>query len=257
MNKGVVRRNAIVERVVKDNYCSLKDLCAQFNVSESTIKRDLNILEQESRIHRVHGGAHPKYTESDVPIYSRRMDINRSEKIAIAKQAAELIKNGDTVFLDAGSTISFMLDFITAKRVTIFTNGVSIINAAFAHDYDFKINVISGELFTSQSLLLGVQTLPEIERNYFDKVFMSSESIDPSFGLLTTTYTESMYKEKLAERCDQLILCCDSSKIHTWKGNIKTVPFSNADLIITDSNLPEQMAAQIEQQGPRVILTDF
>ena len=108
------RKAKILEIVNKKKSVSVPDLIKKFGVSESTIRRDITSLSREGKILKVHGGA--------VKLEER---TNDDEKIRIARYAASLIQSGDVVFIDAGTTTHFMLDFITEKRATYVTNAVS------------------------------------------------------------------------------------------------------------------------------------
>lgn len=252
--KTVTRRMDMKDRIFSEKFCSVKELIDIFSVSESTIKRDLNILENEGLIHRVHGGAFTSGVSGSTDEFDKRKSTNQREKKAIAKVAATLIDDDDLVFLDAGSTIGFMIEYIHSKRIDVYTNSISIINASFVYDLDYKINVMPGELRSKQALILGNRMVEEIQMHHFDKVFVSSGFLDVERGLLTNNYDEFSYKEKLVESAAQIIVCCDSSKIKKWEKKVETIALENIDYLITDNGISNEIVKKFEQQGINTIV---
>ena len=252
LNKRSLRREAIYDEIEKNQYCSVHSLTERFNVSESTIKRDLDLMEEKGKVKRVHGGVYLLEAQSDLPSYGQRAKVSREAKEVIAKKAAEMICDGDVIFLDAGSTINYMLRYIAAKDIILFTNSVSIIRDIVDGDYAFEVNVISGKLLKSHSAIMGIQTINELDGLYFDKVFLSSAYIDFDYGVLVDTYNEKMYKSKLVKCSDTVVLCSDSSKIRNWN-KMKCILFQDIDYFITDKYLSLELCQRIKKQGSEVV----
>ncbi|MDO4474013.1 MAG: DeoR/GlpR family DNA-binding transcription regulator [Eubacteriales bacterium] len=252
LNKRNIRREAICDEIAKKQYCSVHDLMARFKVSESTIKRDLDLMETQGKVKRVYGGVFLVESQTDLPSFQQRAKVSREAKEVIAKKAAEMICDGDVIFLDAGSTINYMLKYIKAKDIVVFTNSVSIILEMVNNDYDFEVNVVSGKLLKNHSTIMGIQTINEIDGLYFDKVFLSSAYIDFDYGVLVDTYNEKMYKSKLVKCSNTVILCSDSSKIKSWN-KMKCIRFDDIDYFITDKYLPLDIFQRIKKQGTEVV----
>lgn len=123
---GEERQQAILAAVEQRHSVSVQELMQLLDISESTIRRDLNALDKEGRLVKVHGGAMAIggsfHVKDDAVEY--RKEINREEKIEIARYAAALIKDQDVVYMDAGTTTELMIDYITAKNVIFVTNSL-------------------------------------------------------------------------------------------------------------------------------------
>ncbi|MEN4336620.1 DeoR/GlpR family DNA-binding transcription regulator, partial [Streptococcus pyogenes] len=111
-------------KITEENYVSLEDLMQLLNSSESTIRRDLGELEQEGRLHRVHGGAELFHSLQEELSNQEKSVKNSHIKKAIAQRASQLIYDNDVIFIDAGTTTEFLLPFLQAKNLTVVTNSI-------------------------------------------------------------------------------------------------------------------------------------
>lgn len=141
-----VRYNKILEQIQRQNSVRVTDLAEELGVSESTIRRDINDLDQAGQLRKVFGGAVANRSdiiglESDV---MTRETLNVEEKNAIARYAASIINDDDFIFIDAGTTTARIVDFLESKKVTIVTNGVPL--AMKLTQSGFRSYIIGGEL---------------------------------------------------------------------------------------------------------------
>lgn len=253
MNKKVEsRRHSILDELKKNGHTTISRLACDFNVSESTIKRDLNALVMNGFIKRTHGGAFVNVDAQEIrikiPLFSERQLLHEKEKQQIAKVAAVLIEDGDTVFLDAGSTINLMIDSITAKNVTVFTNSIAVVISALNTIHDLDIRVLCGKIDFDHLIISGIEQIEQLESLYFDKAFLSCQYISSDLGVMASDFSEKIIKNKLVKNSRGVILCADSSKIGKIN-NIVAIPFDQIDYFVTDSNLGVEDKEIIQKAG--------
>lgn len=248
MNKREFRREQIYEKIEENNFCSVKSLMELTKSSESTIKRDLDILEKNGKIQRLRGGAIPVQTDKELPQFDSRIDINKDAKEVIAYKAASMIEDYDTIFIDSGSTLSRMLKYIKAKHITIFTNSISIVIDYINNNYDFDLNIIAGKVSSGHMTVSGIQTAYEIDELHFDKVFLSTAYMNIEYGIVDDSFNNKAYKSKLTKRGKTIILCADSSKLKAWE-KMKCIPYKEIDYWITDIYLQKDLCKKIEDFG--------
>lgn len=214
----------ILDYVNKKGYCTNEELSKALQIPFTTLRRDLTDLNDYNRLERVHGGAKAVRERSILEeMLEFKLTNNVEAKQTIAEKALLCIKENETIFLDAGSSTSFLARLITPeKRVRVYTN--SIVNAQILANNGVKnIYVLPGRLKLSTQAICGVETLNAISNYHFDVAFIGINAIDADFNFYTTNDDEAEIKKK-AIRCSQLSFgLADSSKMDS-KAFIK---FSN------------------------------
>ena len=157
-------RFAQILRIVnEEKSVTVQDLKERLHTSESTIRRDLTVLDQKKLLVKVHGGAtvlEMDYTAKDIAVASR-MNQNTEEKKEIGKFAADLIESDDFVYLDAGTTVSHMLEYITSKDAVFVTNGIS--HAQMLTRKGFTVYLLGGMLKPATEAVIGLQAAESLE----------------------------------------------------------------------------------------------
>ncbi len=227
---------------------ALSDLLA---VSPATVRRDLEELERQGLVQRVHGGAILPRTRLDEPWFEEKTAIAGSEKLAIARAAAALIEDGETIYLDGGSTLLELARLLVARdSVTVVTNSLRA-----AHELSHggpRLILIGGELRRRSQTLVGALTRVVLDTIHLDKAFMGTMGISVEAGMTTTDPNEAFTKELVMTRARQVILLAHSDKI----GN---VAFAHAGgirdltMLITDAGAPPAFLKQVRKCGCRVI----
>lgn len=181
----------------------------------------------------MHGGAtvlEMDYTAKDIAVASR-MNQNTEEKKEIGKFAADLIESDDFVYLDAGTTVSHMLEYITSKDAVFVTNGIS--HAQMLTRKGFTVYLLGGMLKPATEAVIGLQAAESLERYHFTKGFFGTNGADRKFGYTTPDPAEAMIKETAMKKCRKCYVLADSTKIgHT--APVKFGNFSDAWLITTN-----------------------
>ncbi len=231
------------------------ELSEQLQISLSTVRRDLSDLETQGVIERVHGGAMLRKPEQDEyePPALLRADQNALAKQRIAAAAAQLVNDGETIILTAGSTIDAMISHLTEKRgITVITNVINIAYRLTAYPH-INVVVLGGWLRHSEFSLLGHFTQQAIKELNAHKIFHGTFGLSATYGL-TGLYMQEVETDRLLiDAAEQLIVVADKSKFH-HVGQVRTVPTSRIHTLVTDDGAPEGELEEMRSQGVRVIL---
>lgn len=228
----------------------LSELC---NVTEETIRRDLDRLEQAGRLRRSHGGAvsikdmtqHP-----EIP-YSVREIMNADEKKRIALEAIKRIAPKDRILLDASSTTWYMAADVPDVALTVLTNSIKVATELSNKE---KIEVIStGGILAHRSLsYVGPLAERSLDAYHVDKVFLSCKGVHLDRGISESNELQARIKERMIGMADEVILLVDSSKFGV-QAFTHVADLSAVHVIITDRNMPTDTIEQLESRGITVI----
>lgn len=247
------RRQKIFELIREDGQAKVFELGRIFKVSEVTIRQDLEKLEEEGLVVREHGGAHLKNIGLSVRNIELLSKENMAEKEAIAKKAAELVRDGDTIILDSGSTTTEI-----AKQLNGYTNLTVITNAlniALILGVDPGINlVLTGGEFKAPTLsLTGQKAADSLEGLHVDKLFLATAGITLKSGLTYPSISDLVVKKAMIESADQVYLVADSGKI--GKSAFASLgALSLIDYLITDSKIKEEDIALFSKHAIKLII---
>ena len=191
---------------------TVQQLMTELNASESTIRRDLNALDANGQLTKVHGGAILKtmaYSTKDDNVVSRK-EKNRDAKNKIAKYAAEQIAPGDFVYLDAGTTTELMIDYLTEKDITFVTNAVS--HARKLSMAGYTTYILGGEFKATTEAIVGDEAIESLQKYNFTKGFWGTNGVHQKLGFSTPDVKEAKVKEVAMKHCAKRYVLCDSSK---------------------------------------------
>jgi len=247
------RQQRIIELLQEYGRITVKELCRLFNVSNVTIRSDLNELERKGFLKRTHGGAMAADHNSPEIPFNLRMKKHSEEKERMAKAAAELIIDGEAVFIDGGTTVTVIRLFLKEKNdITIITP--SIETASYlSHNTSLDIFVMGGFLKRESFSTLGASSENVIKDWNISKAFYGAYGFTPEHGL-TDIHTGFIEQKKfIAGKAQTNIGMIDSSK---WgKVSLDTfLPTKDIDIIISDKNSPPDMIEAMEQNGIQAIL---
>lgn len=199
-----------MEKLSHDKFVRLDDLVSLLDTSESTVRRDLDELESERKLHRVHGGAELPHSLQEEFTNQQKSIKNIQEKMLVAKEAASLISNDDVVFVDAGTTNELLLGYLSQDNLTVVTN--SIHHAAKLVDKNIQTIIIGGHVKKSTDASIGAVAYEQIKQLNFDKAFLGINGIDEEF-LTTPDMEEAVIKKTVIENARKSYIVTDSSKI--------------------------------------------
>ncbi|HET8911710.1 MAG TPA: DeoR/GlpR family DNA-binding transcription regulator [Ktedonobacteraceae bacterium] len=247
------RRQRIFETIEANGVVSMRDLSQSFDVSTITIVRDLQELEQQGLIRRVHGGAISVRGASYEPPFSARENDLIDEKTRIAARAVEMIHDGESLILDVGTTTLEIARALKGKRnLTVL---VSNLRAAMelASQPAIQVIVIGGQLRTSELSMVGHLAEETLRRFQVDKAFIGVGGITLEHGLTEFNFEEAGTKRVIVERARETIVVADHSKF----GRVmltSVAPLSVVDRIITGQEVDQEIVARVRQLGVDIIL---
>ena len=226
------RFEEILKLLSEKGTITVQELKEKLHASESTIRRDLTVLHDNGKLTKVFGGAvaiHSHMHTKDIQV-SARENVNREEKIRIARFAASLIAAEDFVYLDAGTTTGFMIDYIEEKQAVYVTNGVS--HAKKLAAMGFRVILIGGELKASTEAVIGSTAVAMLQKYHFTIGFWGANGISRKSGFTTPDNDEAMVKQVSMEHTDKKYMLCDHDKFN----QVSTVSFAafGDAVIVTD-----------------------
>lgn len=243
------RHSMIIKAVNERASVTIAELAEMLDVSASTVKRDLIILANEGKIIKVRGGAMSRdesFTSVEKNV-EEKASICTEEKMTIAKYAAELIENGDFVFLDAGTTTEKMIDYLNVKDVTFVTNG--FIHAKKLARKGYKVFITGGEIKASTEAIVGAECVLTLKNYNFTKCFMGTNGISLTAGFTTPDVNEARVKSAAIESSREVYVLADHSKFD----EVSSATFAGLGkaVIITDRipNRKYNNAADITEVG--------
>ncbi|MFB6201022.1 MAG: HTH-type transcriptional regulator GlpR [Halorhabdus sp.] len=243
------RKRRIAELVTRRRGCSVEELSAELDVSETTIRRDLNDLEERNAIERTHGGAMPVLDR--LSEYQQRTVRNREAKRAIAERAVKEIHEGQVVLFDAGSTtleISRQVeDDMAFTAVTVHP-----MLAYELGDTEADTRLTGGQLKPEQHRLTGPLARQAIERMNFDLVFLGLEGIDADAGLTTAYHDAARDKELMVANSQQTAVVADHSKFDS-QSIVQFADVADVDMVLTDASIPADFRDRMREADVAVV----
>ena len=249
------RQKRILEILNSTGAVWVGKLSTELGVTEETVRRDLEKLEKQEVLVRTHGGAIP-ITESSYELsLEKRKHTNSATKEQLAKEAAQHLLPGDTIFLDSSTTTFFMAKEIKKIRnITVITNSLRIINELSGVE-SVKLLTVGGLVSNNQSFV-GSLAENTIRDNFFaEKVFFSSKGITFDAGILESNEQECFIKQQMLLNANKKYYLCDSTKVGRV-GFYKLAPLEEIDYLITDVTLDAESINQFEEAKVKYIHVD-
>jgi DeoR/GlpR family transcriptional regulator of sugar metabolism len=233
------RHKIIVDLLAEHDFVSVTDLCQDLCVSEMTIRRDLAELEKQGLLQRTHGGA--TVTESAFFQISFNAKLTQfvEEKERIGQTAAEMVRNGDVVILDSGSTTTQVAKYLKDKRITVITNTLNIASELLDCP-QIEIHVAGGLLKRLPINLVGPQTVDFFKEVRADILFLGVDGVDIKGGFTVPYVMETPTKRAMISCAGQTIVVADHSKL--GRSTLSTIiPLNQADFLITGKEAPSEI----------------
>ena len=208
----IERQESILAEIEKKQFCSVEALAKQLFVAPVTVRRDLAELETAGRIKRCRGGATiPDHGNRNVPFIVRDKE-NALAKIRIAQKAAQLIEEGDTIFLDASSTVAHMTDFIRPEQnLTVITNSTLILEKLKGRS--IRCYLTGGALVENSHALVGKLAEEAVSSLYADILFFSSQAISEDGVITDFSENETRLRKLMLKHAKKGVFLYDRSKL--------------------------------------------
>ncbi|WP_163539952.1 DeoR/GlpR family DNA-binding transcription regulator [Gracilibacillus sp. YIM 98692] len=246
-----IDRHEIILDILRDQETvSVRQICDATNASESTVRRDLTELEKKQLIKRVHGGASLLKKKRDEPTILEKNTKFQREKKAISKKAVSFIEEGDSIYLDAGTTTMHMIPFLKNKQVVVVTNGIPHVQALIEHG--IETYVIAGKAKSGTAALTGTKAVKSIQEFRFDKCFLGMNGIHPKQGLTTPDPEEANVKQAALQQAQSCHVLADPAKF----GEVsfaEVAQLHQATIITTDGVSEGQQAEIVKHTSLEVV----
>ena len=249
---AIERRRQIVTKLTADGKVIVSELAKAYGVTEETIRRDLDKLEQDGLASKTYGGAVSKHSSAlDLP-YNIREGVNVSEKQNIADKVAALISDGERLMIDSSSTALYIVKKLKEKKnLTIITNSVKIL-LEIADKSDWTVLSTGGMLKKGGLSLMGSSAEKMVNSYHVDTTIFSCKGVDTGLGVMDSNESDSLIKQAMTSSADRCILALDEEKFDK-KSFVKVCDLINVDILVTNSAPSEKWTGYCEDNGIELV----
>lgn len=236
----------------KNGSIKVNELSEYFKVSEATIRRDLQEMENRKMLKRTHGGAVKIDITNFEPSFIEKKDEKHGPKLAIAKYAASIIKDGDTIVLDSGTTTLEIAKNISAKNLTVITNSIDIAEE-LSNNKDLELIIAGGTLRFNTRAMVG--RICENVFQYFrvDKAFIGSNGISAIEGITTPNFVEAQTKKAMIGAANKVFIVADSSKFENVCLSV-ICEVKDVTSVITSGDIADEVISDFESKGVDIVV---
>ena len=249
---AIERRREILARLSVDGKVIVSELAKDFDVTEETIRRDLERLDKEGLVSKTYGGAVSKQNPAlDLP-YNIREGVNVLQKQKISDEVSELINDGERIMLDSSSTALYVVKKLKNKKnLTIITNSVKIL-IELADKPDWTVLSTGGLLKNGALSLTGSSAEKMINSYHVDTAICSCKGIDTVMGVTDSNEKDSLIKQAMFASAERRILALDSEKFDK-KPFVRVCGFRDIDIIVTDSEPAEKWISFCDEKNIELV----
>ena len=251
--KSVKRQETILELLRENSQITVSELAGDFNISEVTIRRDINSLAKTGKILRTYGGAVSNEKVAYEFSFREKLNKNIKDKEKIGNLAASLVKEGETVLMDTGTTtLQVARSLCLKKKITVITNSLPIVSVLGGNP-EIKVILLGGELQLEGSYLFGPTTEKELQNIYVDKCFIGTDGIDLKKGFFTTDFKLAHLAGLMMNAAKEVIIIADHTKFNrksfVFFGKLRKVEF-----VVTDKGIDKKILRRLEKRKLKVLV---
>lgn len=240
------RRNQLLEMVRKSGFASLPDLARTLGVSESTLRRDLDSLEDAGTAKRTHGGVFYTGPSPKLPHFDQRQPAQWDKKQAIAARAVELVEDGDTLLLDGGSTTYEVARLLVNRPLQIVTNSLPVANL-FASSTSTDLILVGGYVYPKTGVSLGPYANEMLARLNVRRTILSVSGITDR-GFFNNNLLLVEAERAMMEAADEVIVVADSTKFGR-QSLAQLCPLNSAQHLVVDHEITEDWRSKVVAAG--------
>lgn len=241
------RQDKIAVLLEERGSARVTELSEYFNVSEATIRRDLQEMEEKRLLRRTHGGAVKFDITNFEPYFSDKKNERNEEKTAIGELAANMIKDGDTIILDSGTTTLEIAKHINTQNITVITNSVDIA-VELMNRGNVEIIVTGGILRNSTRAMVGHICENTYKNFRVDKAFIGANGISIKEGITTPNIIEAQAKKAMVECANKIIIVADNSKFEKVCFSL-ICPIEKITAIVTSGCIEKETIDNLKSVG--------
>lgn len=254
MLNSEARRAYIIKELEKNQTVKILELSQRLKVTRETIRKDLYHLEEKGIIKKIHGGAVLE-TPTQETDYEKRKSEFYDEKIAIAEKAVTYIEEGDTIYLDYGTTtFALAKEILKLQNLTIVTNSIPIINLLLQNK-TLELIIPGGVVRNNESSLYGPFASNNIKEIYVNLGFFGCSGIDMDRGITSHHMGENLVSKEMIDHSQSAIVLADHSKFGVIAFN-RTAGFDDIDIVITDTLRSQEDQQILSQHGVELIFAE-
>ncbi len=246
------RKDEIIKMVSEDRMVKANELSKYFEVSMETIRRDLEQLEKEGFVRRVHGGAVLNISGGVEPDFSYREISNFEEKLLIGKKASSLVEDGDTIIIDIGTTTLEFARFLKGKEITVFTNSLKIA-LELMNEEKITVIVTGGVVRKGEGTTSGYWAEDMMDQLWVDKLFLGVGCLDQKTGVMDYHIEETNLRRHYLKHTKQVIALADYTKFGRKALN-KVCDVGQINTLVTDEKADKRIVKDLRDKGINVIL---
>lgn len=260
--QGIVskRRDKILEYLKANNVVNTNELAGKLGISPLTLRRDLQALDDEGLVTRYYGGAKLAPSPEDNNS-SKTSEENASDsqlykkKHTIAKYAASLVNEGDTIFINSSTTALLILEYLGNKRVNVVTNNGKSLNSTIGPNVSLILT--GGQVYERKQSLIGDFAVRILSSVTADKCFLGVSGIASDSGISTSVFQETLVNHEMIKRCSgPVYILTDSSKVGRHH-NFSSGDINEITHLITDSDIGENSIREFEQKNLTVVALNY
>lgn len=244
------RKTQILRALDEHNSLDVKDLVDLLNASEMTIRRDLVQLAALGLLVRTRGGAMRAGADVRPFQFANKTALNAHRKDYIAGLAANEIQDGDVLFMDCGSTVFRLCEFVRSKPITVITNSLPVVGALL--NSQVTINLVGGEIDHHRQAAHGLVAEQHIARYHANRAFIGADGISLANGLSANSEAEASTATAFAAHADRVYLLADSSKLER-DSYLQFAPLTLFDVLITDNIADADLLERYREAGIMVL----
>ena len=247
------RQKQILSLLTRQGRLSVTEIVEQFSISEATARRDLESLASQGKAQRVHGGVIAvEQAPPELPILQREGE-QADEKSMIGQAAAELVNDGETVFLGSGTTVlETAKNLRDRKKLTVITNSLPVLNA-LAGIKEITVVSLGGQLRESELSFIGHITEQSLAEVRVDKVIMGARGLSLEHGLTNDYLQETLTDRAILKIGHEVILVADHSKVNRVSTAL-LAPLSSMNTFVTDSKADKKFIQALKKQNIKVVI---
>jgi DeoR/GlpR family transcriptional regulator of sugar metabolism len=244
------RRQKVLDLVHRKGVVALEDIAREIDVSQSTLRRDLNYWHEQGVLKRTHGGAIYLGDGSSLPALEERTGRQAEEKKAIARKAAERIRDGDALLLDGGTTTLEVARLLVGRPLQIVTNSLPIANL-FASDRETDLIILGGYVYPKTGVALGPMTVKAMEDVHVQQAILSCGGITAK-GLFNSNLLLVETERRMLRCADEVVVVADQTKIGR-QALAFLCELSAIDTLIVDAEISTEQRQLVEDAGVRLL----